>query len=99
MIPAAHALIYSLQRCQKFQPGDRLGIFSFKKDRGYWLENLDDADGCFSLEVFGFMDQKIRCPYSQLRTVLKPVIAREFPRSNKLHVKFIPAEAQLALAL
>ncbi|MCX9458385.1 hypothetical protein IG604_21920, partial [Vibrio cholerae] len=52
-----------------------------------------------SLEVFGFMDQKIRCPYSQLRTVLKPVIAREFPRSNKLHVKFIPAEAQLALAL
>lgn len=97
MIPAAHALIYSLQRCQKFQQGDRLGIFSFKKDRGYWLEKLNDD--CFSLEVFGFMDQKIRCQFSQLRTILKPVIAREFPRSNKLHVKFIPADTQLALAL
>ncbi|MGL4600714.1 MAG: hypothetical protein ACRCVE_04285 [Plesiomonas sp.] len=97
MIPVAHALTYSLQRSRSFHTGDRLGVFSFKKDRGYWVEKT--AEDAYRVSVFGFVDQTLHCDFSQLRTILKPVIAREFPRSNKLHVKFMAADPQMALTL
>lgn len=71
-------------RYRRLPERGRLGVFSFKKDRGFWLEKL--ADGHCRLSEFGFRSDCRMIAVCHLEAELKPVIKLEFPRSYKLHL-------------
>ncbi|MGL6070679.1 hypothetical protein [Craterilacuibacter sp.] len=65
-------------------PG-RLGVSSFKKDRGLWLDKL--PDGRCRVSEFGFQSDSRIIDADQLAALLKRIIKREFPRSYKLRLE------------
>lgn len=75
-------------RYRKLPDRGRLGVLSFKRDRGFWLEKL--ADGACRLSEFGFRSDSRIIDSRELGAELKRIIKLEFPRSYKLHLVLEP---------
>ncbi|MEF9942963.1 MAG: hypothetical protein RR101_12050 [Burkholderiaceae bacterium] len=89
LILFSHALPTILARYHKLPCHGRIGVFSFKKDRGFWLEKLPDS--MCRVTEFGFKAETRVVEAGSLAVTLKPVIQLEFPRSFKLHMDLRPA--------
>ena len=64
--------------------GDYLEVRSYKRDRGLLLIRLDARK--IRIEEDGFERNRFEAEEADLKRLLKPLIKREFPRSNKLRV-------------
>lgn len=71
------------RRLQALPVGHCLDVRSYKRDRGFLLVKAADA---VRVIEDGFEKHDFEVARDRLRKVLKTVVKREFPRSNKLRV-------------
>jgi len=84
-----------VQRVQRLAIGDYLEVTSYKRDRGLLVVRLDPQR--LRLIEQGFVEHVLECDEGELARTLRPLIKREFPRSNKLRLYAMgPYDAYLA---
>jgi hypothetical protein len=84
MIDLGAALPTALSRLKKLPDGAELELLTFKHDRGVALRKVGAA---FQVREFGYRDETCTEDADGLRKRLKAILKREFPRSNKVHVR------------
>jgi hypothetical protein len=84
MIDFGAALPTALSRLKKLPEGGVLELLTFKRDRGVAVRR---TEGRFEVREFGFRDEIAYEDEAGLKKRLKTVLKREFPRSNKVHVR------------
>ena len=84
MIDINGAVQTALTRLKKLPVGRSLELLTFKRDRGVRIRKTDHD--CFEVAEFGFLDQTVEANQNSMKKLLKTVIKREFPRSNKVRV-------------
>lgn len=85
MIDIGGALPELLTRLKKLEPGNTLEMLTFKRDRGARITK--HAADRFTVEEFGFAQSELETNQKSLKKVLKTILKREFPRSNKIRVQ------------
>lgn len=73
-----------LKRVAKLETGDYLEVCSYKRDRCLRLIRLDGVQ--IRVEEDGFEQHGFELPEGELKRLLKTLVKREFPRSNKVRV-------------
>ena len=84
MIDIAGAVPTILSRLKKLPPGHGLELLTFKRDRGMRIRRT--GEDRFAATEFGFRTQTVEADLKGMKRVLKSVLKREFPRSNKVRV-------------
>ena len=84
MIDKSAAVKAVLERVKKMPVSHCLDLRSFKRDRSV-LVIKEDATR-FRVIENGFNKETFEVEWTDLRSLLKKVIKREFPRSNKLRI-------------
>ena len=84
MIDLGSALPTALSRLKKLPDGAVLELLTFKRDRGVAVRKTGDV---FEVREFGFRDETCTEDAAGLKKRLKTILKREFPRSNKVHVR------------
>lgn len=85
MIDRAGAEAVVTGKALGLEEGQVLRIASYKRDR--WIELRRAGADSFHLTEHGFTCTEHEIATKQLRKLLKNLFKREFPRSNKLHVR------------
>ncbi|MBG0789467.1 MAG: hypothetical protein H0S80_03100 [Desulfovibrionaceae bacterium] len=85
MIDIAGAVPAILSRLKKLPAGRGLELLTFKRDRG--LRVVKTGEDAFTATEFGFRAETVRADLKGMKRVLKTVLKREFPRSNKVRVR------------
>lgn len=85
MIDLGAALPATLDRLKRLPLGGFVELLTFKRDRG--VEILRVGEDTFEVREFGFCDETSRTGLRDVRKRLKTVLKREFPRSNKVHLR------------
>jgi len=84
MIDLGAALPTALSRLKKLPDGATLELLTFKRDRGVAVRITCDL---FEVCEFGYRDETNTEGGAGLKKRLKTILKREFPRSNKIHVR------------
>ncbi|XXJ21026.1 hypothetical protein ACR42D_16095 [Desulfovibrio caledoniensis] len=84
MIDLGAALPTALSRLDKLPDGAVLELLTFKRDRGVAVRKVGAG---FEIREFGFRDETHAEDGPGLKKRLKAILKREFPRSNKVHVR------------
>ncbi|MGE4423715.1 MAG: hypothetical protein AB7D39_15580 [Pseudodesulfovibrio sp.] len=84
MIDLGAALPTALSRLRKLPDGAVLELLTFKRDRGVAVRKVGAG---FEVREFGYLDETSTEDAAGLRKRLKAILKREFPRSNKVHVR------------
>ena len=84
MIDLGSALPTALSRLKKLSDGAVLELLTFKRDRGVAVRKTGPL---FEVREFGFRDETCTENLAGLKKRLKTILKREFPRSNKVHVR------------
>lgn len=84
MIDKASALDTVLHKMKKIPPGSGLDLQTYKRDRSVVILRKD-ADNFFVV-ADGFSKESFSEDFKGLKKLLKKMLKREFPRSNKIRV-------------
>lgn len=84
MIDINGAVPNVLTRLKKLPVGQTLELLTFKRDRG--LRITRTGKDLFTAREFGFRAETHEADLKEMKRVLKTVLKREFPRSNKVRV-------------
>ncbi len=84
MIDIGGAIPNILTRLKKLDVGHGLELLTFKKDRGLRICKTDS--NTFATTEFGFQNENSQTDLKGMKKLLKTVLKREFPRSNKIRV-------------
>lgn len=84
MIDIAGAVPNILSRLRKLPVGHGLELLTFKRDRGLRVRRI--GEDRFTATEFGYQAGTVQADLKSMRRVLKTVLKREFPRSNKMRV-------------
>lgn len=90
MIDIAGAVPAILSRLKKLPTGGGLELLTFKRDRGLRIVRL--GRDRFEAAEFGFRADTVRADLKSMKRVLRTVLKREFPRSNKVRVRTLDRE-------
>ncbi|MBC8208877.1 MAG: hypothetical protein H8E79_06905 [Desulfobulbaceae bacterium] len=71
-------------RLKKLSVGQRLELWTFKKDRSLIIVKL--ADDMLQVVENGYARAEYMVASAQLKKLLKTLLKKEFPRSNKVHL-------------
>ena len=84
MIEKGYVIAAIITRLKKLPVGDHLDVRSYKRDRSILIIREDET----SLRIIerGFFEEEFTVAITQLKKLLKTIIKREFPRSNKLRI-------------
>lgn len=93
MIDKAGAIPTVLTKLKKIPVGQGLDLRTFKRDRSVVL--LRVAEDKYEVVEAGFEKKRFETNFKGLKKLLKTLIKREFPRSNKIRVYEIPDSASL----
>lgn len=85
MIDRATAIQDVLRRMKGMEPGDSMELLTWKRDRSILLKK-DGVDEVVLYER-GFVKKSYRVDMKGLKRLLKTLLKREFPRSNKIRVR------------
>lgn len=85
MIDINAAVPTVLSRLRKLPEDATLELLTFKRDRGVRITRI--GDDLFSVVEFGYRNETVRADSKSLKKYLKTVVKREFPRSNKAHLR------------
>ncbi|WP_303905207.1 hypothetical protein [Thiohalomonas denitrificans] len=84
MIEKRNAIAEVMRRAAVLPLGHALEVRSYKRDRGFMLVREGEAD--YRLIEEGFEQARVCVRCEDLKRLLKTVVKREFPRSNKLRI-------------
>ncbi len=84
MIDKSTAIKTVLARLKKMEISHCLDLRSFKRDRSLLV--IRESENVFRVIENGFNNEVFESEWSGLRSLLKKLIKREFPRSNKLRL-------------
>lgn len=81
-----------VQKIKQAALGDVIEVRTYKRDRGFTVERR--TDGQVVLHEFGFKEQECIVAASKLKKILKSIIQKEFPRSNKVWLRVVLAKKE-----
>jgi len=84
MIDMGAALATTLARLKKLPDNGTLELLTFKRDRGVLVRRTGDG---FEVREFGYREEISDVSAKDLKKRLKTILKREFPRSNKVHLR------------
>lgn len=84
MIDIGGAIPNILTRLKKLPVGEGLELLTFKRDRGLRIRRT--GEDAFTATEFGFHAETYEVDLKAMKKLLKAVLKREFPRSNKVRV-------------
>lgn len=84
MIDINGAVPNIMTKLKKLPLGHGLVLLTFKRDRG--LRIFRTEEDAFRAEEFGFRAETHEADLKGMKRLLKSVLKREFPRSNKIRV-------------
>jgi hypothetical protein len=84
MIDLGAALPAALSRLKRLPDGAVLELLTFKRDRGVAVRKVGAG---FEVREFGYRDETAAEDAAGLKKRLRAILRREFPRSNKVHLR------------
>ena len=84
MIDKANAIPTILTRLKKLPVGSGIDLRTFKRDRSVIIRR--NGNDLFSVTENGFRTETFTTDIKGMRKLLKTLLKREFPRSNKIRV-------------
>ncbi|MBC15775.1 MAG: hypothetical protein CL942_01855 [Desulfovibrio sp.] len=84
MIDMANALPTIMTRSKKLAVGEGLDLRTFKRDRSIVI--MRTADDTYSITEDGFHREQFKASHKSLKKIMKTLLKREFPRSNKVRI-------------
>ena len=87
MIDVSSVVNIVTQRLKKAGPDTGVKLLTYKKDRHVTIIRIDREH--LKVVENGFEQQELVIRQKELRRTLKCLLKREFPRSNKVHIKTI----------
>lgn len=84
MIDIGGAVPNIMTRLKKLPVRHGLELLTFKRDRGLRICRTDEST--FSATEFGFRTETNQTDLKGMKKLLKTVLKREFPRSNKIRI-------------
>ena len=84
MIDRSNAIPAILTRLRKVPVGSGIELRTFKRDRSVIILRVDEDS--FSVREKGFVFETFSTDLKGMRKLLKTLLKREFPRSNKIRV-------------
>jgi len=90
MIDKANAIPAILSRLKKLPIGGGIDLRTFKRDRSVVIRR--DEDDSFTITENGFRSETFASDIKGMRKLLKTLLKREFPRSNKIRVYDLNAD-------
>jgi hypothetical protein len=93
MIDKANAIKTILTRLKKLSVGSGIDLRTFKRDRSVAI--IRDGQDSFLVMENGFRVEKYSTDLKRMRKLLKMLLKREFPRSNKIRVYDLAASDEI----
>lgn len=90
MIDKAGAIPTILTRLKKLPTGRGLDLRTYKRDRSVIIRRT--GDDAFTVAEDGFRTETFTTNFKGMKKLLKTLLKREFPRSNKIRVYELDAE-------
>lgn len=90
MLDKAGAIPTIMTRLKKLLPGHGLDLRTFKRDRSVVIRRT--GEDAFSITENGFETATFSENIKGMKKLLKTLLKREFPRSNKIRVYHLNAE-------
>lgn len=84
MIDKAGAVPTIMTRAGKLSIGSGLDLRTFKRDRSVVITRVNEDR--YEVTEDGFERNRFACDHKGLKKLLKTLLKREFPRSNKIRV-------------
>jgi len=84
LIDIGSALPTTISRLNRLPVEHHLVLYTFKKDRSITILKL--SHNTFQVTEHGFQEKVLTVETAKLRKVLKNLLKREFPRSNKVRL-------------
>jgi len=84
MIDIAGAIPTVLTEAKKLAIGAGLDLRTFKRDRSVVIRKV--GDDAYSVVEDGFETNRFETAHKGLKKLLKTLLKREFPRSNKIRI-------------
>jgi len=84
MIDISNALPTVLTKLKTLSPGHYIELLTYKKDRSIKMVKISESE--LLVVEKGFVTQEVSIDPKKLKKILKSLIKREFPRSNKAHL-------------
>ncbi len=91
MIDKANAIATITTKAGKLGIGTGLDLRTFKRDRSVTIVRI--GEDRYEVGEDGFEQNRFECDRKGLKKLLKTLLKREFPRSNKIRVYDIPANS------
>lgn len=91
MIDKANAISTVMSRAAKLAVGSGMDLRTYKRDRSVVISRV--AEDIYEVMEDGFEKNRFEVDEKGLKKILKTLMKREFPRSNKIRVYDIPAGA------
>lgn len=85
MLDIANVIPNTLTRLKKLMPGSGLELLTYKRDRSVRI--VKNNDNTFIVTESGFQENTFSCDIKGMKKLLKTLLKREFPRSNKVRVQ------------
>lgn len=84
MIDMANALPTIITRTKRLAVGEGLDLRTFKRDRSIIITRT--SEDTYSVIENGFHHETFQTNHSGLKKIMKKLLKKEFPRSNKVRV-------------
>lgn len=84
MIDKSSAIEAVLRKLKKISVGRGLDLRTYKRDRSVVI--IRTEEDLFSVIESGFEEERFSSDFKGLKKILKKLLKREFPRSNKIRV-------------
>jgi hypothetical protein len=84
-VDRAAAIPEIIRRLHKMEPGETLELLTWKRDHS--LRLLKQSADAFVFYEQGFVNGRYQVGTAKLKKVLKSLLKREFPRSNKIRIR------------
>ena len=85
MLNKAIAVQEVLRFLRKMETGDSLELLTWKKDRSLLL--VKQSGEKVVVVERGFVEEEYKIEFNKLKKLLKSLLKREFPRSQKIRIK------------
>nr|WP_321513651.1 hypothetical protein [uncultured Pseudodesulfovibrio sp.] len=85
MLDIAGVIPNTLTRLKKLAPGSGLELLTYKRDRSIHIVKSDDD--AFIITESGFQENVFSSDLKSMKKLLRTLLKREFPRSNKVRVQ------------
>lgn len=87
MLDIANVVPNTLTRLKKLTPGSGLELLTYKRDRSVHI--VKNNDNAFTITESGFQENTFSSDLKGMKKLLKTLLKREFPRSNKVRMQEI----------